>query len=205
MNTWNKLADKQTVDKTIEALKANNIDAKFFETGEEAKKEIFSLMPEGAEVMTMSSLTLDTLEISNEVQESGKYNSVKNKLNSMDRQTQGREMQKMGASPEWAVGSVHAVTEDGHVLIASNTGSQLPAYVYGSAHIIWVVGTQKIVKNIENGTKRIYDFVLPLESERLNKQYNMDRGSFVSKLLIVNREMMPGRTTIIFVNEILGF
>jgi hypothetical protein len=114
-------------------------------------------------------------------------------------------MQKIGASPEFALGSVHAVTEDGHLLIASNTGSQLPAYAYGSAKVIWVVGTQKIVPNLETGIKRIYDYVLPLESEHINKLYNLTMGSFVSKLLIINREPIPGRLTIILVKQPLGF
>lgn len=205
MDNWKQVAPKESVDKAIEALKANNIDARFVSTGKKAKKEVLSMIPEGAEVMTMSSITLDTLGISKEIQESGKYDSVKNKLNSMSRETQGREMQKLGAAPDWAIGSVHAATEDGHLLIASNTGSQLPAYVYGAGHVIWVVGTQKIVKNDDEGKKRLYEYVLPLESVRLNKQFNMTKGSFVSKLLTVNREMFPGRSTVIFVGEVLGF
>ncbi len=205
MDKWNQLASKEVVDKTIEALKSNGIDAKFVETGEQAKQEAFKIIPENAEVMTMSSVTLDTLGISKEVQESGKYNSVKNKLAEMNRETQGLEMLKIGAAPEWSVGSVHAVTEDGHVLIASNTGSQLPAYASAAAHVIFVVGTQKIVKNTDEGMKRIYEYVLPLESDRLNKAYNLTTGSFVSKLLIINREKTPNRITLIFVGEKLGF
>lgn len=205
MSKWNQLADKETIAKILAALKANNIDAKFVQTGKEAKKEVFSIIPEGAEVMTMSSVTLDDLGISDEVQKSSKYSSIKNKLNSMDRKTQDLEMQRLGAAPQWTIGSVHAATEDGHLLIASNTGSQLPAYAGGSPHVIWVIGTQKIVKNTDEGIKRIYEYVLPLESVRLNKQYNMTAGSFVSKLLIVNREFSPGRVTVIFVGEKLGF
>ncbi len=205
MKDFSQIADKESVEKAINALKANNIDAKFFQTGEEAKQAVLALIPEGAEVMTMSSVTLDTLGISKEVQESSNFNSVKNKLNKMDRESQGLEMKKLGAAPEWTIGSVHAATEDGHLLIASNTGSQLPAYAGGSAHVIWVIGTQKITKNTDEGIKRIYDYVLPLESVRLNKQYNVNTGSFVSKLLIVNREFMPGRVTVIFVGEKLGF
>lgn len=205
MKDFSQLADKETRDKTIESLKSNGIDAKFVETGGDAKREVFSLIPEGAKVMTMSSVTIDSLNISKEVQESGKYNSIKNKLNSMDRETQGEEMLKIGSAPEWSIGSVHAVTEDGHVLIASNTGSQLPSYAAGATHVIWVVGTQKIVKNIDEGMKRIYEYVLPLESERANKAYNITTGSFVSKLLIINREIKPGRITLIFVDEKLGF
>ena len=204
MDKWSQLASKESIDRAIEALKANGIDAKYVANAEEAKKEVFELIPEGAEVMTMSSVTIDTLGISKEVQESGEYNSVKNKLNSMDRQTQGAEMLKIGAAPEWSVGSLHAVTEEGNVLIASNTGSQLPAYASGAAHVIWVVGTQKIVKNNDEALKRIYEYVLPLESERAKKAYGMERSN-VSKLLIINKEIKPGRITVIFVGEKLGF
>ena len=205
MDKWNTLASKQLVDKTIKALKANGIDARFIQTGEKAKKVALSLIPDGAEVMNMTSITLDSLGIPQEINESGRFNSIRSKLNNMDRVTQGLEMQKLGAAPEWVIGSVHAVTEEGSVLVASNTGSQLSAYSYGSAHIIWVVGTQKIVKNTDDGIKRIYEYVLPLESERANKAYHITYGSFVSKLLIFNREIKPGRITIIFVGEKLGF
>lgn len=203
MDKWSKLPDKQTIDKTIEALAANGIEAQFVETVEEAKKKVFEILPQGAEVMNMTSVTLDTIGVAKEIVESGRYNSVRNKLNSMDRKTQNLEMQKMGAAPEFAVGSVHAVTEDGRLLVASNSGSQLPAYAYGSAHVIWVVGAQKIVKNTDEGIKRIYEYVLPLEDERAQKAYGM--GSGVSKLLIINKEKTPGRLTLVLVNEKLGF
>ena len=202
---YNELASKEIIEKTITALKANNIDAIFVQTGAEAKTKVLEMLPQGAEVMNMTSVTLDAIGVVKEINESGRYNSVKNKLNAMDRATQGSEMRKLGSAPEWAVGSVHAVTEDGKVVIATNTGSQFPAYAYGSGHVIWVVGAQKIVPNLDEATKRIYEYTLPLESVRINKQYNITTGSFVSKLLIVNREIQPGRTTIIFVNEVLGF
>lgn len=205
MSHYDQLASKEAIKKTIESLAANGINAKFVETGQQAKEEVFRLIPEGSEVITMSSVTIDTLEISKEVQEGGKYNSVKNKLNSMDRETQGEEMRKIGSAPDYSVGSVHAVTEDGHVLIASNTGSQIPAYASGASHVIWVVGAQKIVKDNKQALKRIYEYVLPLESDRLNKLYNLTAGSFVSKILIINREIKPGRITLIFVGEKLGF
>lgn len=204
MGKWNQLASKESINKTIEALKSNGINAQFVETGEDAKRQVLSLIPEGAEVMNMTSVTLDTLDLPKELNESGKYNSVRNKLNTMDRATQGLEMQKLEAAPEWAIGSVNAVTEDGSVLIASNTGSQLSSYAGGSPNVIWVVGTQKIVKDTDEGIKRIYEYVLPLESERARKAYGAP-GSNVSKLLIINKEVRPNRSTLIFVNEALGF
>src|SRR5260221_12409124 len=125
----------------------------------------------------------------------------------MNRETDSREEQSLRAAPEWTVGSVHAITENGHVLIASNTGSQLPAYAYGAEHVIWVVSTKKIVKDLQDGMNRISEYILPLESVRARKAYGLaeDWHSNISKLLIVDKEVKPGRIHIILVNESLGF
>lgn len=203
---WDTLANEESIEKTIDSLQKNGIDALVVDTGEEAKEKILELIPKNAEVMPMTSITLDTIGVSEAINESGDYDSVRNKLSKLNRETQGQEMQKIGAAPDWTVGSVHAVTEDGKVFIASNTGSQLPAYAYGSSHVIWVVGTQKIVKNVDDATARIYNYVLPLETKRARKAYNLPDTfhSNVSKLLMVNKELIPHRITLIFVKEQLG-
>ncbi len=203
MGEWDELADDSAIEKTVSALKANGISALVVENAEEARKKVLELLPQGAEVMNMSSVTLETTGIAKEINESGKFDSAKKKLYSMDRNTQGREMMKFGAAPDWTVGSVHAVTEDGKVLIASATGSQLPAYAYAAGKVIWVVGTQKIVKNFAEGMKRIEEYVFPLEDARARKAYGM--GSGVNKMLIVNKEFSPERITLVFVKEKLGF
>jgi hypothetical protein len=121
----------------------------------------------------------------------------------MNRETQGREIRKLGGTPDFAAGSVHAVSEDGHVLIASNTGSQLGPYASGAGKVIWVVGAQKLVKDLNEGLNRIYDHILPLEDEHMRQLYKV--GTNVSKVLIVNREIRPNRITMIIVKEELGF
>lgn len=205
MSQWNQLASKESINKTIEALKANGIEAKFVHTADDAKKLVLELIPQGLEVMTMSSTTLDTIGLSEEINKDySKFKPVRDKLYAMDRATQAQEMNRLGAAPEFAVGSVHAVTEDGHVLVASNTGSQLGAYAYGALNVIWVVGAQKIVQNTDEGIKRIYEHSLPLESERAKKAYGVP-GSSVNKILIINKEVQPERITLILVNEVLGF
>lgn len=204
MAKFDNLANESTLQKTITALKNNGIEAVIVDNGKEAKQKVMELIPEGREVMTMSSVTLDTIGLSEEINKTdGKFKPVRDRLYAMDRNTQAREMSRLGAAPEFAVGSVHAVTEDGHVLVASNTGSQLPAYVYSAGKVIWVVGYQKVVKNTEEGIKRIYDYVLPLENERAKKAYGV--GSGVNKLLIINKDVARGRITIILVKEKLGF
>ncbi len=205
MSNWNTLVDDKTIEKTIAALKVNGIEAEVVENGEQAKQKVLEIVPDGSEVMTMTSVTLDTIGLPEEInKKDGKLKSVRDKLYTMDRQTQAQEMNGLGAAPEFAVGSVHAVTEDGQVLIASYTGSQLPAYAYGALHIIWVVGAQKVVKNIDAGIKRVYDHSLPLESERAKKAYGLP-GSAVNKILIINKEIQPHRIYLILVKEKLGF
>lgn len=204
MAKWNNLASDNSIKTTINALEQNGINAIVVNSGKEAKKKALEFIPEGSEVMTMTSLTLDAIGLSEEINKAdGKFKPVRDKLYSMDRKTQAQEMNRLGAAPEVVIGSVHAITEDGHVLIASSTGSQLPAYVYGAGKVIWVVSTQKIVENTEEGIKRIYEYVFPLEDKRARKAYGM--GSGVNKLLIVNKEVTPGRITMILVKEKLGF
>lgn len=206
-NTWEKLATDEELEKAIAALKENGISSVVVNTGEEAKEKVLSMLPDGAEVMNMTSVTVDKIGLAYEIMESGKFKAVKNELSKLDRAKDGHLMQQLGAAPEYAVGSVHAVTQDGKVMIASNTGSQLPAYAYGASHVIWVVGTQKIVKNLDEGEERLYNHTLPLESARAQVAYGSPEGykSNVSKLLIVSKEVNPNRITIVFVKELLGF
>jgi hypothetical protein len=201
--SYNSLADDATIAKTIEALATHGITAEVVSDGAAAKARVLSLIPKGAEVMSGSSVTLETIGLVDALHTSGDFDSVKNKLKSMDRNTQRPQMLKLGAASSWMIGSVHAVTQEGDVFIASNTGSQMPGYVYGSEHVVWVVGAQKIVKNRENAFKRIYDYILPLETQHMKKLYNVE--SNVSKLLIINKEIVPDRIRLIFVKEVLGF
>ncbi len=193
------------IQKTLDSLSKNGITAELAPDREAAIVRVQGLIPEASEVMTMTSVTLDTLGLSTLLNDSGKYVSLRNKLSSMDSKTQGKQKRQIAAAPDFSVGSVHAVSEDGSLFIASNTGSQLPAHVYAAEKVIFVVGTQKIVPDQDAAFKRIYEHVLPLESERANAAYNITTGSFVSKLLIINREIKPGRIHVIFIPEAIGF
>lgn len=196
-----RLASDDQIERAARALEASGVRVLIAAGGEEAKARLFEIVPPGAEVFTATSRTLDVLGFPAEVDR--RYNSVRARLASMDQQTQGREMIKLGAVPEYIVGSVHAVTEDGDVVVASNTGSQLAGYAASAAHVVWVVGAQKIVPNLDEAMKRIREYTYPLEDERALQAYGMN--SSISKLLIVHREVMPGRTTMILVKENLGF
>lgn len=119
--------------------------------------------------MTMTSRTLDVIGVTEVLMNPGMYNAIKAKLKTMDRNTQELEILKLGAAAEYAVGSVHAVTEEGQVMVASNSGSQIPGYSYGSKSVIWVVGAQKIVKDLGEGFKMINERSLPMEAIRAHE------------------------------------
>ena len=203
ISDFSRPASAAQIERTMQALEANNIHTILAENGAVAKKKLFEILPGDAEVFTSSSITLNALGISDEIDKSGHYDSVRAKLGEMDPKTQTREMQKMGATPEYMIGSVHAVTETGRILIASLSGSQLAGYAASAEHIIWVVGTQKIVPTIEDGIRRLQEYTLPLEDARAFKAYGIH--SSINKLLIVKKEVIPGRTTMILVKENLGF
>ena len=200
---FSELASDAQIERVVHALEANGIHAIIAENGEEARRIFFELIPEGAEVFLGASVTLETLGIKDEIDTSGRYEALRPKMFAMDRATQGREIRKLGGAPDYAAGSVHAVTEDGQVLIASNTGSQLGPYASGAGHVIWVVGTQKIVKDLNEGFRRIYEYDLPLETEHIRQLYNAPTN--VNKVLVVNREIRPNRTTMILVKEEVGY
>ncbi|TXG99870.1 MAG: hypothetical protein E6P95_04240 [Candidatus Moraniibacteriota bacterium] len=202
---YKQVPSDSVIKKTIEALSARGFAAQLVTTKADAKRAALSLIAKGSEVMTMTSKTLDDVGLAEAINgESSEYVSLKNILMSMDRSTHSREMQEIGAAPAVAMGSVHGITEDGQVIIASATGSQLPAYAYGADKVIWVVGAQKISKNLDDVMKRLNEYVLPLESERARIAYGVE-GSNISKLLIMNNEFTPGRIHVILVQEELGF
>ena len=201
-DTYGKLASDAQVEKAAAALTANGMEAFIVENGEEAKAKLFELIPQGAEVFTGTSRTLDSLGVEEEIAK--RFNSVRVKLATMDQKTQMREMVKLGATPQVMLGSVHAITEGGTAVIASKTGSQLAGYTAGAAQVIWVVSTKKIVPDLDEAVKRIYEYTYPLEDLRAQEAYG-GMHSNVGKLLFVNREVMPDRIKVILVKEDLGF
>ena len=200
---FSKLASDEQIERAVQALEANGIHTLVAENGDEAEKMVFDLLPEGAEVFTATSQTLETLGITDVVDKSGRYEALRPKMFAMDRETQGREIRKLGATPEYILGSVHAVTEDGHALIASMSGSQLAPYAAAAAKVIWVVGAQKLVKDSDEGMRRIEEYAFPLEDQRAMQAYGVHSG--VNKVLIVNKEISPDRITMIIVKESVGF
>jgi hypothetical protein len=200
---FSRLASGQQIRAVAEALESSGITARVVGSGEEARQEVRSVLPVGAEVYNNTSRTLEVIGVADDVERSGPYQSLRPRLYQMDREMQGREMRQLSASPDWVVGSVHAVTEEGSLLFASASGSQLGPIVSGAGHVILVIGGQKVVPDLNTGMRRIYEYCFPLEDLRARQAYGVPSG--VNNLLVINKAIAPSRITAILVNEVLGF
>jgi L-lactate utilization protein LutC len=201
---FTRLAEGEVVEAVADKLRERGFAVLIAQSGQEAKAKVLELLPPGSEVLTAASMTLKEIGLTEAIDESGNYQSVRGEFAGLDRQKaeDARRMRKLGAAPDWVVGSVHAITRTGEVVVASFGGSQMASYVYGAGNVIWVVGTQKIVTDLEEAFERIEQHSLPLESERLKAAAGIE--SHINKLLIVKGDR-KGRTTIVLAKEVLGF
>ena len=200
---WGTRANDGRVKRTMTALEANGFTVLRASDAAAAKRIVLELIPDASPVHQGASQTLDVLGITYEIEKSGRYAALRPRIWSMDRETEAQEIRRLGAAPDVMLGSVHAVTETGSLLAASMSGSQLGPYVSGAGRVILVVGTQKIVPDLEQGLLRINEYAWRLEDARAQAAYGI--RSAVNKVVIINREITPGRITVVLVDEVLGF
>jgi hypothetical protein len=194
-------ASPQSIDLVAAALTANNIEAIVVDTPEQARERVLELVPEGAEVHAGTSRTLEDLGL-DKVFATASYNWLRHRYATMDRRTQGAEIRKLIAAPDYMLGSVQAVTVDGALVVASYAGSQIGPYAATAGRVILVVGSQKIVPDLETAIRRIREHVFPYEDARLRAQLGV--GTKLAKLLVMYAEPRPGRMTVILVREPVG-
>lgn len=199
---YDQLASEAELNEAVEALKKNGFDVQVFETKEEAKTAVIDMVPKGSEVFTATSVTLDDTGIA-EALNGDDYVSLRNKMNAFWGQPdKKKDMMHVVASPDYVLGSVHAITRDGKLMIASNTGSQLPSEAYTASNVIYVAGSQKIVDDMQDGLKRINEYSVSLEDARARVAYGNPTN--FRKLLVFNNEV-PGRVTVVIIKENLGY
>jgi hypothetical protein len=195
-------ADRAHLERTAAALAGRGFKAQVADSAEHARRLVLEAIPEGAEVHLALSETTRELGLASEIDESGRYDSVRSRLKALDRETQSREMRKLGAAPDYIVGSAHAVTDDGEIIVGSGSGSQLGAYAYAGGNVILVIGHQKLVRDVDEGLRRVREYSLPREYARM--QAAGFPGSLLAKTLIIHHEPSD-RISVILVPKTLGF
>src|SRR2546422_1272261 len=200
---WGTRADDVRVKRTMAALEAKGMTVLRASDAATAKRMVLDLIPDASPVHQGASQTLDVLGITYEIERSGRYAALRPRIWSMDRETEAHEIRRLGAAPDVMLGSVHAVTETGSLLAASMSGSQLGPYVSGAGRVILVVGTQKIVPDLEEGLLRINEYAYRLEDARAHAAYGVCRAGNTD--FVIHTGVNPGGVTRAVVDEVLGF
>jgi acyl-CoA hydrolase len=196
------LPDDETLAATVTALEEHGFSVEVVDTLAAARTAVLARIPAGSTVMTNTSVTLQETGIADAVNDGGPYESARNAMFALDFETQAQEMKAIGGQPDYALGSVHAVTRDGTLVIASASGSQLASYAWGAANVILVVGAQKLVPDLDAARQRLYRHSLKLEDARAQAAYG--QHSYIGKILEIHQEL-PGRIHIVLVRQPTGF
>jgi hypothetical protein len=194
-------AEEQLV-RAVTGLTGRGYTAHVVDTAADARVLVRDLLPRDKPVFTSISETLRLSGIKDDIDSSGEFVSVRVRLADVDPGDMRAQI-SMGATPDVIIGSVHAITEDGVLVAASASGSQLGPYAAGAEKAIWVVGAQKVVPDLETALRRVRTYTFPREHARLAAATG--RESFIGKLLIMEREFLPGRGTVVLVREEIGF
>ena len=197
------LPDEPVLQATVTALEEHGFSVEVVGDLDAARQAVLARIPEGSSVMTNASVTLDQTGIADAINGGGgRWESARNKMLALDFATQAQEMKAIGGQPDYALGSVHAITGDGTLVIASASGSQLASYAWGAANVIFVAGTHKLVPTLAAAHERIYRHSLPLEDARAQAAYG--QHSQVGKVLEIHAEL-PGRIHIVLIRQQVGF
>src|SRR5229473_3178371 len=196
------LPDDHVLQATVVALEEHGFSVEVAGDLDAARQAVLARLPEGSSVMTNTSVTLAETGIADAINDGGPYESVRNKMMALDFATQLQEMKAIAGQPDFALGSVHAVTHDGTLVVASASGSQLASYVWGATNVIFVVGAQKLVSSAEEARERIVEHSLPLEDARAYAAYG--QNSQIGKILEIHQEN-PGRIHVVLVRQSVGF
>jgi len=195
-------AGEDAIAATLAALDEHGITAEVVDGFESARRAVLDRLPAGAIVMTNPSVTLDETGIAAAINDGDRFDSARNRMLKLDYTTQMQEMKAIASEADYSIGSVHAITTDGILLIASASGSQLAQYAWGAAHVILVAGAQKIVPTLADARQRIYEHSLKLEDGRALAAYG--QNSYVGKILEIHQEQ-PGRIHVVLIRQPVGY
>jgi LUD domain len=195
-------ASETALQKVADRIRERNIEVQIVNDGEDALRAVIERLPKGAQVHSGKSKTLQESGIFDAMMDLNQYNALRHQTLKMDRKTQMQEIRKHVAAPDFMLGSVNAITEDGILVAASATAGQIGPYAITAGKVILVVGSQKFVPDLETAFRRIREHVQPWEEVQVWKA--MNAKTFVGKILIVERESVNERMTVILVREPFG-
>ncbi len=202
---WDKLPNKNIVDKAASALISNGINVNAVKNGKEALEYIIKLIPPDALVMDGGSTTLKQIGFLDYLDDNfNKWKNLHKDIYSENDEIKRLTLRRTAVTADYFLGSVNAITIDGKLMLADRSGTRVSAYSFAAKKVIIVASANKIVDSLEMGRLRIIEHALPLEDKRMRNENNS--FSAIAKWLIIEKEFIKDRITLIIItDEQLGF
>lgn len=210
------------IEKTIAALKKNNMDAYFVENKEEALSMVKSLLKKGETVSVGGSVTLNEVGVL-PLLRSGDYNFLDRYKEGQTREEIEEVFRQSFFADSYIVSS-NAVTEDGELYNVDGNANRVSAMLFGPKSVICIVGKNKIVKNLKEAEKRVKTVAAPKNAKRLSCETYCAKtgiclgaddermssgcaseGRICASYVIHAHQRVKGRIKVIIVNEELGY
>lgn len=213
MNSIKKYIYVQKAKRVVEVLNKRRYEAIYVDTLEEAKKLVLESIPKGSSVAMGGSVTLSEMDMINEIRK-GEYKFF-------DRFASGlpfsevMEIYRQGLTADYFLSSTNVITEDGRLINMDSSGNRAASILFGPKKVIIVAGFNKIVKNVEEGLKRLEE-IAPMNCKRLHPHAVcadtgicidcIDDARMCNYISIVQQGgKEPGRFKIIIVGQDIGF
>ena len=213
MNDVALWSNEMKINRTIEALKKNNMNGYYAKNRDEVIKLIEDIVAEGAKVAVGGSETLSELGVLEHLR-SGRYDFL--------------DRYKAGLTPEEVtnifkqsfladayLSGCNAITENGELYNVDGNGNRVAAMLYGPDKVIVICGVNKIVKDVDEAIKRNRAISAPMNAKRLKRKtpcakvgYCMDCNSperICNEYTLIKKQRLPERMHVIFLNENLGY
>ncbi|MDF2841099.1 MAG: Transcriptional regulator of sugar metabolism [Clostridia bacterium] len=202
---------EQIVRNTIEALKKNHFDVKYFETSKEAVDELLIEIKQEESVGIGGSMTIKNLELDRLLLERGNTVHWHWLETTPERMDQARGA---AAAADVYLTSTNALTQDGKIVNTDGVGNRVAAMFYGPKKTIIVCGINKIAENLDGAMERIEKNAyknarrLKLNTPCAVNENCSDCSSpqrMCNITTIIRKKPMKKDITIILINEELGY
>lgn len=153
------------MQKTAENLRKNNMEVHIAETSADAVKIVESILKKGETISSGGSVSLEESGVM-ALMKSGKYNYLdRSKANSRE---EVEEIYRKTFSCDTFLTSANAVTEQGEIYNVDGNSNRVAAICYGPKSVIFVVGMNKLVYNLEEAVMRVKTVAAPPNCQRLD-------------------------------------
>jgi len=196
--------DRETIDATVANLEANGFEVVVIESREDALETLQARVPDGASVMSGHSTTLEEIGFTEYLNEGDhEWEHLGAEIRSIDDDEERLAARRRAQTADYFLGGINAIAETGELVAADRSGSRIGAYPFAAGNVVVVSGVNKIVDDLDAAFERLESVAYPLENERAKEAYGVE--SAIAKQLVFRQELDEGRTTVVLVEDELGY